>query len=156
MTPAIKVLTAAKIPHRVLPYEHDPSAKSYGLEAAAALGVEGDLVFKTLVVSLDGKSLGVGIVPVTTKLNLKAVGAALGAKKAAMADPALVERTTGYVLGGGSPLGQKKLLPTAIDESAELYDEILVSGGRRGLDIALAPDQLIRLLSAVIADIASH
>lgn len=134
-------------------YEHDPSAPSFGLEAAAALGVEPARVFKTLLVDTD-RGLGVGIVPVDSLLDLKAVASALGAKKATMADPAVAERTTGYVVGGISPVGQKRSLPTVLDVSAQRFATVLVSGGKRGLDIELAPDDLIAVTGARTAAVA--
>ena len=135
-------------------YTHDPKAPSYGAEAAAALDVEQARCFKTLVVDVEG-SLTVAVVPVSGSLDLKALAMAVGAKRAAMADPAQAERTTGYVLGGISPLGQRKRLPTAIDGSAEAFDTIFVSAGRRGLEIELAPADLIRLTGALVAPIAA-
>ena len=152
-TPATVALTRAGVPFTSHAYDHDPAAPSYGLEAAEVLGLDPDQVFKTLFVEVDGR-LGVGIVPVSRQLDLKAVAAAVGGKKATMADPAAAERATGYVVGGISPLGQKQALPTVIDESAELYDVVYVSGGRRGLDIGLAPSDLIGLTGATVADIA--
>ena len=153
-TPAIHALLEAGVPHGVHPYEHDPASElSYGLEAAEALGVDPDQVFKTLCAHVDGH-LSVGIVPVTGTLDLKALAAALGGKRADMAPPAEAERVTGYVVGGISPLGQRKVLPAVLDETAELYDLVYVSGGRRGLDILLAPADLVRLTGAVVAPIA--
>lgn len=153
-TPAIHALLEAGIPHTVRPYEHDPASDlSFGLEAAAALGVDADQVFKTLCAYVDGR-LSVGIVPVSGTLDLKGLAAALGGKRAEMAPPADAERSSGYVVGGISPIGQRRALPTALDETAELYDEIYVSGGRRGLDIGLAPADLIRITNAVVAPIA--
>lgn len=147
-------LTEAGIPHTLHPYEHDPSTDlGYGLEAAAAIGVDPERVFKTLCAYVDGK-LCVGIVPVSGKLDLKGLAAAFGGKKAEMAPPADAERVTGYVVGGISPIGQKKALPTALDETAELFDVVYVSGGRRGLDIGLAPADLARITNAVVAPIA--
>ena len=152
-TPATVALTAAGIPFAEHPYHHDPGTTNYGLEAATALGLDPDRVFKTLLAEVDGK-LVVGIVPVTGKLDLKALAAAAGGKRAEMADPALAERKTGYVVGGISPIGQKVALPTVIDETAELWDTVFVSGGRRGFDIELAPADLVRVTSAIVADIA--
>jgi Cys-tRNA(Pro)/Cys-tRNA(Cys) deacylase len=146
----------AGIEHTLHPYDHDPASDlGYGLEAAAAIGVEPDQVFKTLCAYVDGK-LSVGIVPVSGKLDLKHLAAALGGKKAEMAPPADAERSSGYVVGGISPIGQRKKLPTALDETAELFDVIYVSGGRRGLDIGLAPADLARITDAVIAPIAKE
>lgn len=136
------------------PYAHDPSAASYGAEAAQALGIEPSRVFKTLMVEVEGR-LAVGIVPVSGTLDLKAMASALGAKKAAMADPAAAQRRTGYVLGGISPLGQRQPSRTVLDSSALALATLLVSGGRRGLDIELAPADLIRLTDAVAAPISS-
>lgn len=136
------------------PYTHDPAAASYGTEAAEALGADPEKVFKTLMVEVEGR-LAVGVVPVSGNLDLKAFAAALGAKKAAMADPAAAERRTGYVLGGISPLGQRQSSPTVIDDSALAFDTVLVSGGKRGLDIELAPADLIRLTSALTASIGT-
>ena len=153
-TPATAALTAAGVPFVLHPYTHDPSAASYGAEAAEALGVDPSRVFKTLMVEVEGR-LAVGIVPVSGTLDLKAMAAALGARKAAMADPAAAQRRTGYVLGGISPLGQRLPSPTVLDASATALDSLLVSGGRRGLDIELAPADLIRLTDAVTAPIGS-
>lgn len=153
-TPALVALAAAGVEHTAHPYEHDPSSTlGYGLEAAHALGVEPERVFKTLMAVVDGE-LTVAIVPVTCTLDLKALAAARGAKKAAMAEVAAAERATGYVAGGISPLGQRHAHPTVIDESAELFETVLVSGGRRGLDVELAPADLVRLTAATVADIA--
>lgn len=153
-TPALVALAAAGVEHTAHPYEHDPSSTlGYGLEAAHALGVEPERVFKTLMAVVDGE-LTVAIVPVTCTLDLKALAAACGKKKAQMAEVAAAERATGYVAGGISPLGQRTAHPTVIDESAVLFDTILVSGGRRGLDVELAPADLVRLTAATVADIA--
>lgn len=137
-TPATVALTKAKIEFTTHAYEHDPAAKSYGLEAAEALGLAPEQVFKTLLVEVDGK-LAVGVVPVGKQLDLKAIAAAAGGKKAVMADPAAAERTTGYVVGGISPIGQKRALPTVVDSTATDHPRVYVSGGRRGLDIGLSP-----------------
>lgn len=153
VTPAVDALTAARIPFTVHEYAHDPAVKHYGLEAATALGLDPDQVLKTLLVTADGGQ-AVAVVPVSCTLSLKAVGAALGRKRVEMCDPAVAQRVTGYVLGGISPFGQRKRLPTVVDETCELFDTIYVSGGRRGLDIGVAPADLIRLLAAVVADIA--
>jgi Cys-tRNA(Pro)/Cys-tRNA(Cys) deacylase len=153
-TPATAVLAAAGVPFVLHPYAHDPSVASYGGEAAEALGIAPEMVFKTLMVEVEGR-LAVGVVPVSGSLDLKAFAAALGAKKAAMADPAAAQRRTGYVLGGISPLGQRQASPTVIDGSALALRTMLVSGGRRGLDIELAPADLIRLTSAVTAGIGT-
>ena len=153
-TPATAALTAAGVPFVLHPYTHDPSAASYGAEAAEALGIDPSRVFKTLMVDVEGR-LAVGIVPVSGSLDLKAMAAALGAKKAAMADPAAAQRRTGYVLGGISPLGQRQPSPTVLDSSALALGTVLVSGGRRGLDLELAPADLVRLTNAIAAPISS-
>jgi Cys-tRNA(Pro)/Cys-tRNA(Cys) deacylase len=151
-TPATVALTRAGIAFTLRPYEHDPRAESYGLEAAAALGVAPERVLKTLLADLDG-SLVVGIVPVTGQLDLKALARALGGSRASMADPALAERATGYVVGGISPIGQKRRHRTVVDESALTHTQVLVSGGRRGLDLELAPTDLVSVTEAVTARI---
>jgi Cys-tRNA(Pro)/Cys-tRNA(Cys) deacylase len=151
-TPATVALTQAKVSFEVHAYEHDPAAPSYGTEAAEAMGVPAQQVFKTLVADVDGK-LVVAVVPVAGQLDLKALASAVGGKKAAMADPAAAERATGYVLGGISPLGQRKKLPTVVDESALEYKTVFCSAGRRGLEIELAPADLVRLSSARTAPI---
>jgi len=153
-TPATAVLAAAGVPFVVHQYSHDPSSGSYGLEAAEALGMDPAKVFKTLMVDVEGR-LAVGVVPVNGSLDLKAIAAALGAKKAAMADAAAAQRRTGYVLGGISPLGQRQPSPTVLDESAMGQGTILVSGGRRGLDIELSPAELVRLTGAITARIGT-
>ncbi|MFJ5696123.1 Cys-tRNA(Pro) deacylase [Arthrobacter sp. NPDC093125] len=153
-TPATAALAAAGVSFTLHPYNHDPSAASYGLEAAEVLGIDPARVFKTLMVEIDGR-LAVGVVPVSGSLDLKAIAAALGSKKAAMANPAAAERRTGYVLGGISPLGQRLPSPTVIDDSALGQDTILVSGGRRGLDIEVAPGDLVLLTKAITAPISS-
>ncbi|PXY21437.1 Cys-tRNA(Pro) deacylase [Prauserella muralis] len=152
-TPATALLTRNKVEHTLHTYEHDPRHESYGLEAAEALGVEPERVFKTLVAEVDGK-LTVGVVPVTGQLDLKALAAAAGGKKAKLADTAAAQRATGYVLGGISPLGQRSRLPLVLDVSAEDFGTILCSGGRRGLEIELAPADLVRLTGAIVAPIA--
>jgi Cys-tRNA(Pro)/Cys-tRNA(Cys) deacylase len=154
MTPAINAAKKAGIKFRIHEYEHDPAAESYGLEAAEKLGVSPDRVFKTLVAELDGGKLAVGIVPVATSLNLKSLASALGAKRAEMADMAAAERSSGYVAGGISPLGQKKRLPTILEASAAAHDTIYVSAGKRGLEIELAPDDLLKLTGGKLAAIA--
>jgi Cys-tRNA(Pro)/Cys-tRNA(Cys) deacylase len=151
-TPATVALSAAGITFEVRTYDHDPRATSYGLEAAEALDVEPSRVFKTLMASLDG-ALVVGIVPVTGQLDLKALARALGGSKAVMADVAVAERATGYVAGGISPVGQKRRHRTVLDASALDHDTILVSGGRRGFDIELAPTDLMAITAAVTATI---
>lgn len=153
-TLAVAALTAAGIPHTVHPYEHDPRTNlGYGLEAAQAIGVDPAHVFKTLMVSVDGK-LCVGIVPVNCTLDLKAFAAALGGKKATMADMGSAQRATGYVVGGISPIGQKTLHPTVLDESALTVETVYVSGGRRGLDVGLSPTDLLAVTSGTTAAIA--
>ncbi len=151
-TPATIALTKAKVPFTVHAYDHDPASPSYGEEAASALGVPAERVFKTLVAAVDGK-LTVAVVPVSGSLDLKALAAAAGGKKAAMADPAEAERATGYVLGGISPLGQRKRLPTVVDITASDHATVHVSAGRRGLEIELAPADLVRLTAAVLAPV---
>jgi Cys-tRNA(Pro)/Cys-tRNA(Cys) deacylase len=152
-TPATAALTAAGVPFVLHPYTHHPSAASYGTEAAEALGVDPSRVFKTLMVEVEGR-LAVGIVPVSGTLDLKAMALALGAKKAAMADPAAAQRRSGYVLGGISPVGQRQPSPTVLDSSALALGTLLVSGGRRGLDVELAPADLVQLTNAVTAPIS--
>jgi len=153
-TPATAALAAAGVPFVLHPYAHDPSATSYGLEAAEVLGIDPARVFKTLMVEVEGR-LAVAIVPVSGNLDLKSVAASLGSKKAAMADPKAAERRTGYVLGGISPLGQRQSSPTVLDDSALAFGTILVSGGRRGLDIELSPSDLVRLTKAITAPIGT-
>ncbi|HEY8373230.1 MAG TPA: Cys-tRNA(Pro) deacylase [Pseudonocardiaceae bacterium] len=153
-TPATALLAKQRVPHTLHSYRHDPRHESYGLEAAEALGVPPERVFKTLVVDLDGR-LAVGVVPVAAQLDLKAVAAALGGKRARMAPVAEAERATGYVAGGISPLGQKKRLPLVLDRSAQDFETIFCSAGRRGLEVELAPADLIRLTGAVVAPVAT-
>ncbi|PYY63135.1 MULTISPECIES: Cys-tRNA(Pro) deacylase [unclassified Curtobacterium] len=152
-TPATVALETAGVPYTPHVYEHHESATNFGEEAAAALGLREEQVFKTLVVSVDG-TLAVAIVPVANRLDLKAIAAAVGGKKATLADPALAEKRTGYVVGGISPVGQKTRLRTVLDESALSYASIFVSGGRRGFDIEVAPTDLARITEAVSAAIA--
>ncbi|MFF5492987.1 Cys-tRNA(Pro) deacylase [Streptomyces aquilus] len=151
-TPATVALTAAGAQYTVHAYDHDPSHPSYGEEAAEAMGVSPERVFKTLVADVDG-TLTVAVVPVAGQLDLKALAAAVNGKRAAMADPTLAERTTGYVRGGISPLGQRKKLPTVLDASASAHPTICVSAGRRGLEVELAPQDLAKLTDAVLAPI---
>ncbi|MDI2126213.1 Cys-tRNA(Pro) deacylase [Yinghuangia seranimata] len=151
-TPATVALTRDGAAYTVHAYTHDPDAASYGEEAAAALGVPAERVFKTLLADVDG-ALTVGVVPVAGKLDLKALAAAVGGKKAAMADPAAAERATGYVVGGISPLGQKRRLATVVDASALTHPTVFVSAGRRGLEIELAAADLVRMTGAVTAAI---
>lgn len=138
MTPALDLLKKARAEHRVLSYEHDPKSASYGLEAAEKLGLDPQRVFKTLLASSEKGELLVAVVPVIGTLDLKALAQAAGVKKCEMADPAAAQRATGYLVGGISPLGQKKRLRTFIDESAQQFDSIHVSAGRRGLEVELA------------------
>lgn len=150
MTPALTLAKKKNIIHTVHSYEHDPNAASYGLEAVDKLGLNAQHVFKTLVVVVEGKGatdkqLVVAVLPVAQQLNMKAIAKAAGAKKATMADPVKVQRTTGYVLGGVSPLGQKKRLATFIDGSAESLTRMFVSAGKRGLEIELSPQDLAKL-----------
>lgn len=154
MTPAIAAAKKAKIPFTIHEYDHDPAHNSYGEEASEKLGIPTDRIFKTLVARLDGQSLAVGVVPVAQKLDLKGLAKALGAKKAVMAEPKDVARSTGYVLGGVSPLGQRKRLKTVIDVSAETHETIYVSAGRRGLEIELAAADLLGLTGGVLGAIA--
>ncbi len=153
MTPAVAALTRAGIPFTVHEYDHDPRATSFGLEAAEALGVDPDQVFKTLLADLDG-SLVVAVLPVSAKLDLKALARALGGSRAAMADPKAAERATGYVTGGISPVGQKRTHRTVLDETSMMWDAIYVSGGRRGLDLAIAPADLVEATGAINADVS--
>ncbi len=153
MTPAIDTARKHAVAHRVLAYEHDAGSASYGLEAAEKLELPPARVFKTLVVGLAGMELAVAVVPVNKQLSMKSLATALGAKKATMADPQAVQRSTGYVLGGVSPLGQRKSLRTVIDQSAEAFATIFVSAGRRGLEIELSPQDLCSLLDARFAPI---
>lgn len=152
-TPATVALTKAHIAYAVRAYEHDPSAESFGLEAAQALGVEPARVFKTLLVDTSA-GLAVGVVPVDRTLDLKGMASALGVKKVAMADPVAAERSSGYVVGGISPIGQKRALPTVIDDSALGHSTVLVSGGRRGLDLELSPGDLVSATAGTTAPIA--
>jgi Cys-tRNA(Pro)/Cys-tRNA(Cys) deacylase len=155
VTPAIDLLRRLRIEHTIEEYDHDPDHPSYGDEAAEALGLDPDSVFKTLLVTLDDGSHAVAVVPVGARLDLKAIAAAAGAKKAAMTDPAVAERRTGYVVGGISPFGQKRVLPTFVDEWATALDVIHCSGGRRGLEIGVAPDAFVDALGAEFAPIAA-
>lgn len=154
MTPAVVALEAAGITHKIHEYERGDDLHDFGREAAMALGLDQDQVFKTLVVVADDEMV-VAVVPVSCQLSMKRIAAAMGSKKAAMCDPAAAERSSGYVVGGISPIGQRRRLRTVIDESAELFDSIYVSGGRRGMDIELAPGDLIAILDAVVAPITA-
>jgi Cys-tRNA(Pro)/Cys-tRNA(Cys) deacylase len=159
-TPAIAALLNAEVPHQVLQYHHDPRHESFGEEAVEELakrvegskGIVPEQVFKTLVIALP-KGLAVAVIPVPSKLSLKAAAAALGVSKAAMADRVAAERSTGYVIGGISPFGQRRALPTVVDSSALHWDRVLCSAGKRGWDVALHPQDLIGLTKAVTADI---
>jgi Cys-tRNA(Pro)/Cys-tRNA(Cys) deacylase len=151
-TPATVALDRAGVTYSRHPYEHDPAATSYGLEAAAALGVDPAQVFKTLLVD-TGATLAVGVVPVDGQLDLKAVASALGVKSVTMADPTAAERSTGYVVGGISPVGQKRTLPTVLDDTAYGFGTVYVSGGRRGFDIGLSPADLATVTGALRARI---
>jgi Cys-tRNA(Pro)/Cys-tRNA(Cys) deacylase len=157
-TPAITALLAAEVPHEVLQYQHDPRNESFGEEAvnelAAVEGVEPAQVFKTLIISVP-TGLAVAVLPVPAKLSLKAAAAALGVPKAQMAERAAAERSTGYVIGGISPFGQRKRLPTVVDASALHWDRVLCSAGKRGWDVAVHPQDLIRLTNAVTAVITA-
>ena len=156
-TPALAALQRARIAHTVREYAHDPTAHQrgvgYGTEAAQALGIAPERVFKTLVAEVDG-ALTVAVIPVARQLDLKALAAAVGGKRAAMADPAAAERATGYVLGGISPFGQRRRLTTVVDVSAAGFDQVLVSAGRRGLDVELSPADLVAVSGAVQAAVA--
>jgi Cys-tRNA(Pro)/Cys-tRNA(Cys) deacylase len=154
-TPATTLLTRQKVAFTAHTYEVDPKAASYGEAAAAALGVPPTRLFKTLVATVDGQ-LAVGVVPVSASLDLKALAAALGGKRAAMADPAAAERATGYVTGGISPFGQRSRLPIVVDASAEQWPTIYVSAGKRGLQVEVSPADLLQLTSATLADIAAR
>ncbi|NQZ89768.1 MAG: Cys-tRNA(Pro) deacylase [Colwellia sp.] len=153
MTPGINQAKKHKVLYTIHEYSHDESSESYGLEAADKMGVPQEIVFKTLVVTLDNKELVVGIIPVSSMLSMKLIAKALGAKKAYMADKFDVERSTGYILGGVSPLGQKKRLKTLIHSSANNYSTIYVSAGRRGLEIELSPTDLVKLTKGKLEDI---
>lgn len=153
-TPATVALTAAGLWWRGHTYDHDARSASYGLEAAAALGVEAASVFKTLIAQIEGVGLIVGLVPVTALLDLKALAQAAGGKRAEMASPLIAQRSSGYVVGGISPVGQRKRLPTYLDESALLFERIFVSGGRRGFDIEIAPADLLAATEGQYAAIA--
>ncbi len=146
-TPATRALTAAGIGFVLRPYDHDPRSESFGLEAASALAVEPERVLKTLLAVVDG-ALTVAVVPVSGRLDLRALARSRHARRAEMADPAVAERATGYVVGGISPIGQKRRHPTVVDLSALDHESVLVSGGRRGLDVELAPADLVAITSA--------
>ncbi len=153
-TPAVRALARAGVSFTEHPYDHDPTHPSFGLEAAEALGLDPSTVFKTLLADVDGR-LVVAVLPVTSSLSLKALAAAVGAKRASLAAPADAERATGYVVGGISPLGGRRALPTVVDSSAQRLATMYVSGGRRGFDVGLAPADLIRLTRAVTAEVCA-
>lgn len=158
-TRAIAALLAARVPHEVLRYRHDPSRRGFGAEAVEHLavtdsptGMRPEQVLKTLVVAIP-RGLAVAVLPVPSQLSLKAVAAALGVPRASMADPAVAQRSTGYVVGGISPFGQRKPLPTVVDASALRWDRVVCSAGQRGWDVAVAPHDLVQLTHAVTADL---
>jgi Cys-tRNA(Pro)/Cys-tRNA(Cys) deacylase len=153
-TPATAAVARAKVEHRIHRYRHDPAAPSYGLEAAERLGVDPAMVFKTLVADVDGR-LTVAVVPVAARLDLKALAVAAGGHRAAMAEPADAERATGYVVGGISPLGHRRRLPVFLDESMQGRPSVMVSAGRRGLELELAPADLARLSGGTFAPLAT-
>ncbi len=155
MTPAVKQLKKSQIPYKLHQYQHDASAKSYGLEAVEKLQVSAETVFKTLVVDVDNNYLAVAIIPVLSQLSLKKLAKVLNAKKIKMAEPNKVQSSSGYVLGGVSPLGQKKSLITVVNDTAEALNSLYVSGGKRGLEIELSPKDLILTLQASYEDIVS-
>jgi Cys-tRNA(Pro)/Cys-tRNA(Cys) deacylase len=152
-TPAVRAMERAGLAFQLLEYDYDPSADGIGLQAAQALGRRPSTVFKTLVVTLDSGELICAIIPSDARLNLKAIASAAGAKKAELSEPKRAERTTGYVVGGISPLGQRKRLRTFLDASAPPLDEIVVNGGRRGLQIVLRPPDLVLVASAVVTSL---
>ena len=156
MTPGINAAKKSNVSFKIHEYSHDASSQSYGLEAAEKMGVSQQRVFKTLVVKIDNKDLVVGVIPVNSLLSMKLIAKAVRAKKAVMAEKSDVERSTGYVLGGVSPLGQKKRLETIIDFSALEFSTIYVSAGRRGLEIELDPQDLANLTNAKLADISQY
>lgn len=155
MTPAVNLLKKNKVTHRIHHYDHDPDTRSFGEEAADKLGLSHDRIFKTLVVSMDDHAMAIALVPVSRRLNLKKMARTMKTKKIGMAEKKVVERITGYLPGGVSPLGQKKRLPTVIDSSALDFQTIFVSAGRRGLQVELAPGDLVGLLGAQLFEIAT-
>ncbi len=156
MTPAVDALERAGRPFRIVQYDHDPGTANYGAAASAALGVDGSQIFKTLLAAVPDGELVVAVIPTVSQLDLKALARAAGAKSARMGDPALVERRTGYVVGGISPFGQRQHHRCFVDESAGLYDEVYVSGGRRGLEVVVAPATFVSMLDALFADLTSR
>ena len=154
-TPATALLAKSNIPHSLHPYDHDPRAEAYGEEAAAALGVDPARIFKTLIVAVDGR-LACAVVPVAARLDLKAFAAAVGGKRAELAEPAAAARATGYVVGGISPIAQKGRLPVVLDASAESFETVYVSAGKRGLQVQLTPVDLQRAAAARTAAIAAR
>ncbi len=155
MTPAVAELERAGVTFEVVTYDHDPATTGYGAEAAEALGLDGSEVFKTLVAALDTGELVVGVVPVICQLDLKSIARAAGAKRATLAEVAVAERRTGYVAGGISPFGQRMRHRTFVDESAELWETIHVSGGRRGMEVVVEPATFAEVLDAVFCDLTS-
>ncbi|MDT4916392.1 MAG: Cys-tRNA(Pro)/Cys-tRNA(Cys) deacylase [Pseudonocardiales bacterium] len=153
-TPATALLAKAGVPFTLHPYDHDPRAQAYGEEAAQTLGVDPARIFKTLIATVEGR-LACAVVPVAARLDLKALAAALGGKRAELADPAAAARATGYVVGGISPLGQRSRLPVVIDSSAEQFETVYVSAGRRGLQVQLAPGDLVAAAAGSLAPIAT-
>jgi Cys-tRNA(Pro)/Cys-tRNA(Cys) deacylase len=153
-TPATALLSRAGIAHTLHPYEHDPRTQAYGDEAAAALGIDPERIFKTLIAVVDGAP-ACAVVPVAGRLDLKAFAAALGGKRAELAEPAVAARATGYTVGGISPIAQKARLRVVVDESATLFETVFVSAGKRGLQVELAPDELVRVTSALVAAIGT-
>lgn len=156
MTPAVNIAKKAKIAYTLHSYTHDPASASYGEEASEKLGISADRVFKTLIVQIDGRELVVAVIPVSSMLSMKQIAKAAGGKKAQMASGADVERSSGYILGGVSPLGQKKRLRTFIDETAENFSTIYVSAGRRGLEIELSPDDLVEITDGEMAALCAE
>jgi Cys-tRNA(Pro)/Cys-tRNA(Cys) deacylase len=155
MTPAVQLLAERKISFRLCEYDHDPANSNFGLEAENELGLDPDQVFKTLIVVAGGDEM-CAIVPVSGQLSLKAFANAVGVKRVEMCPPERAQRATGYLVGGISPIAQRRSLVTVIDETAQLYDEVFVSGGRRGLDVAVGPDDLMVVTGGMFADIATR
>jgi len=155
-TPALAALVAGGVPHEVVKFEHDSRERSFGVEAVHALtnagGIAAEQILKTLIIAVP-EGFAVAILPASSKLSLKAAAAALGVAKASMAEPAAAQRVTGYVVGAVSPFGQRARLPTVIDSGALMWDRIYCCAGRRGWDVAVAPDDLVRLTDAVTAAI---